>query len=75
MLLATCAVPSAACCTLRAMSCIAAPCSSTAAAMVDAMEETRSIVSPISLIALTDSRVAACMPEICALISSVALAV
>src|SRR5215218_11494474 len=31
----TCVVPSAACCTLREISCVAAPCSSIAAAIVD----------------------------------------
>jgi hypothetical protein len=39
MLEETCWVPWAACCTLREISCVAAPCSSTAAAMVEAISE------------------------------------
>ena len=74
MLELTCWVPCAACCTLREISCVAAPCSSTAEAIVDEISDIRPMVSPISLIALTDSCVAAWMPEICALISPVALA-
>ena len=49
------AVPWAACWTLRAISCVAAPCSSTAAAMVEAISDMPPMVSPISLIAPTDS--------------------
>src|SRR5262249_15762654 len=75
MLLATSVVPCAACWMLRVISCVAAPCSSTADAMVVAISETRLIVPPISLIALTDSCVAACISAICVLISLVALAV
>src|SRR5947209_9552616 len=72
---ATWVVPIAACWTLRAISWVAAPCSSIAAAMVAAISETRPMVPEISLIATTDSRVAACMPAICREISSVAFAV
>ena len=75
MLEDTCWVPCAACCTLRAISWVAAPCSSTAAAMADEISDRRSMVEEISLIAPTDSLVAAWMPEICWLISPVALAV
>lgn len=38
-LLETCCVPCAACCTLREISCVAAPCSSTAAAIVEDISE------------------------------------
>jgi hypothetical protein len=55
----------AACCTLREISCVAAPCSSTAAAMVEEISESCSMVPLISLIASTDSWVAAWMPVIC----------
>ena len=41
------------------------PCSSTAAAMVEEISDSRSMVPLISLIALTESRVAAWMPVIC----------
>src|SRR4051812_21489525 len=61
----TCWVPWAACCTLREISCVAAPCSSTAAAMVEEISDRRSMVPLISLIAVTDSWVAAWMPDIC----------
>jgi len=54
----TCWVPCAACCTLREISCVAAPCSSTVAATVEEISESRSIVPEISLIAPTDSWVA-----------------
>src|SRR5213083_888026 len=54
----TCWVPVAACCTLREISCVAAPCSSTAAAMVEEISDRRSMVPLICLIALTDSCVA-----------------
>src|SRR5258708_11523483 len=57
---ATCVEPIAACCTLRAISWVAAPCSSMAAAIAAAISETRPIVPLISLIASTDSWVAAC---------------
>src|ERR1700731_2071105 len=59
MLEETCWVPCAACCTLREISCVAAPCCSTAAAMVEAISDIRPMVSPISLMAPTDSCVAA----------------
>src|SRR3981189_17500 len=55
MLEETCWVPWAACCTLREISCVAAPCSSTAAAMVEDISDSRSMVPLISLIAPTDS--------------------
>ena len=56
---ATSAVPLAASLTLRAISVVAAPCSSTVAAMVVAISAIWVMVAPISLIALTESRVAA----------------
>src|SRR5438874_13724445 len=59
MLEETCWVPWAACCTLREISCVAAPCSSMAAAMVDDISDSFSMVALISLMALTDSCVAA----------------
>src|SRR5216684_5523738 len=65
MLEETCWVPCAACCTLREISCVAAPCSSTADAIVDEISESLSMVPEISLIAFTDSCVAAWMPVIC----------
>ena len=52
-------VPCAACWTLREISCVAAPCSSTADAMVDEISDIRPMVSLISSMALTESRVAA----------------
>src|SRR5450756_735701 len=55
---ATSAVPLAASPTLRAISAVAAPCSSTVAAMVDAISEMWVMVAPISLIATTESCVA-----------------
>src|SRR5450631_3489472 len=61
----TCWVPCAACCTLREISCVAAPCSSTAAAMVEEISDSFSMVPLISLMACTDSCVAAWMPLIC----------
>ena len=75
MLEETCWVPCAACCTLREISCVAAPCSSTAAAMVEAISDSLSMVPLISLIASTDSWVAPWMPVICWPISPVAFAV
>src|ERR1700734_4295073 len=54
----TCCVPWAACWTLREISCVAAPCSSTAAAIAEEISESFSIVPEISLIALTESCVA-----------------
>lgn len=67
--------PCAACCTLRAISWVAAPCSSTAAAIALAISDRRLIVALISLIAATESMVADCIPAICPEISSVAFAV
>src|SRR3984893_12714607 len=61
MLVATWVEPMAACCTLRAISWVAAPCSSIAAAIAAAISETRPIVPLISLMATTDSCVAACI--------------
>src|SRR5882762_6518733 len=61
----TCWVPCAACCTLREISWVAAPCSSTAAAIVEEISDSLSMVPLISLIAFTESWVAAWMPEIC----------
>src|ERR1700738_1944072 len=55
MLDETCWVPCAACWTLRAISRVAAPCSSTAAAMVEEISDSFSMVPLISLIAPTDS--------------------
>src|SRR5205823_9647263 len=75
ILVATCVEPSAACCTFREISWVAAPCCSTAAAIAAAISETLPIVPLISLIASTESWVAACIPAIWALISLVALAV
>jgi hypothetical protein len=65
MLAETCWVPWDACWTLREISCVAAPCSSTAAAIADEISDSRSIVPEISLMALTDSSVAPWMPETC----------
>src|SRR5882724_8104494 len=65
MLEETCWVPWAACWTLREISWVAAPCSSTAEAMVDEISHSFSMVPPISLIAFTESCVAVWMPVIC----------
>src|ERR1700681_2125118 len=67
MLAATSAVPRAAAPTLRAISPVAAPCSSTACEMVEEISEILPMVTQISLMAGTDSRVTACMSAICAL--------
>ncbi len=75
MLEETCWVPCAACCTLREISCVAAPCSSTAEAMVDEISDSFSMVPLISLMEFTDSCVAAWIPLICWPISPVAFAV
>ena len=75
MLEETCWVPCAACWTLREISCVAAPCSSTAAAMVEEISDSFSMVPLISLMASTNSWVAAWMPVICWPISPVAFAV
>jgi hypothetical protein len=48
MFLDTSLVPAEASCTLRAISCVAAPWCSTAAVIVDAISLIRRIVSPIS---------------------------
>ncbi len=66
-------MPCAACCTLRAISWVAAPCSSTAAAIAEEISDRRSMVEEISLMAPTESLVAAWMPEICWPISPVGL--
>src|SRR5215467_5415402 len=58
MLEETCWVPRAACCTLREISWVAAPCSSTADAMVEEISDSFSMVVLIAWIAPTDSCVA-----------------
>ena len=68
---APCEVPSAARCTLREISWVAAPCSSTADAIVADISEIRPMVELISLIAPTESSVADWMSAICWLISLV----
>src|SRR6185437_11287711 len=68
-------VPPAACCTLREISEVAAPCSSTAEAIVVATLLMVSMVEPMPSMAVTASPVACCMPETWLPISSVALAV
>ena len=68
-------VPVAACWTFDAISRVAAPCSSTAEAMVVAVSEMSEMTLPISWIAVTASRVSAWIAAIWAPISSVALAV
>ena len=60
---------------LRAISCVAAPCSVTAAAMVAVISPTSRMVRWMLAMASTERTVACCMPLICAEISSVALAV
>jgi hypothetical protein len=75
ILVATSAVLRAAAPTLRAISWVAVPCSSTAAKMLEEISEILPIVTQISLIAATDSWVAVCRPAICEPISSVAFAV
>src|SRR6476619_3326004 len=65
MLDETCWVPCAACCTLREISCVAAPCSSTAAAMVEEISDSFSIVAVSVKKTFTDSCVAAWKPDIC----------
>src|SRR6185437_11398448 len=71
---ATKVVPCEACCTLREISWVAAPCSSTADAIVDEISEIRRMVLVISRIARTELWVAVCIAEICCPISPVALA-
>ena len=68
-------MPLAASWTLRAISCVAAPCSSTAAAIVVAISFTELMVAAISWMAPTDSFVAFWIAVICWPISSVAFAV
>src|ERR1700680_1919553 len=75
ILASTCEVPSAARCTFREISWVAAPCSSTADAIVAEISDIRAMVAPISLIAVTESLGADWMSAICWLISSVAFAV
>jgi hypothetical protein len=58
MLEVTCCVPIAACWTLRAISWVAEPCSSTAAAMDAAISLISPMVEPMPWMALTASRVA-----------------
>src|SRR5580658_5508546 len=58
MLDETCWAACATCCTLRDISLVAEPCSSTADAIDDAISDIRSMVQPISLIAATESCVA-----------------
>src|SRR4029079_3066889 len=53
MLAETCWVPRAACCTLREISRVAAPCSSTAAAIADAVSDKRVMASPADIVAPT----------------------
>jgi hypothetical protein len=65
----------AACWVLRVISCVAAPCSSTADAIDVATELTSPIVPPMRLIASTASLVTFWMALICAEMSSVAFAV
>src|SRR4030081_1920872 len=65
MLDETCWVPWAACCTLREISWVAAPCSSTAAAIVDEISDNFSMVPLISLMAFSETWVAAWIPLIC----------
>ena len=67
-------VPCAACCTLRLISLVAAPCSSTAEAMVAVTAFTFSIDWPIAWIAVTAPWVAAWIASTCCAISSVARA-
>src|SRR5262249_6001239 len=61
--------------TLRAISWVAAPCSVTAAAIAPLMSPILRIVRSMAPSASIERAVACCMPEIWALISSVALAV
>lgn len=75
MLLATCVDISAACWIFRAISLVALPCASIAAAILEPICEILPILLPISVMALTDSSVAAWISAICCAISEVALAV
>src|SRR6266511_126676 len=65
MLAETICVPCAACCTLREISYVAAPCSSTAAAIAEEISESFPMVPEISWMAPTESWVAAWIPVIC----------
>jgi hypothetical protein len=49
MLEETCWVPCAACCTLREIPCVAAPCSSTAAAIVEEISDSLSMVPDVDM--------------------------
>ncbi len=75
MLPVTSPVPAAACATLRTISCVAAPCSSTAAAIEVATVEISSIRAVIWPIALAAWPVEAWIVAIWPVISSVAFAV
>jgi hypothetical protein len=68
-------VPCEACWTLEEISCVAAPCSPTAAAIAKDTSDSFSMAVEIPMIAETDDCVAAWIPEICSLISQVAFAV
>src|SRR3954467_8945998 len=72
MLALTSFVPWAAFWTLREISLVVTPCSSTAEAMIEHISDIRPIVPSIALMELTELLVAAWMPEICSLISPVA---
>ena len=65
MLEETCWVPCAACWTLREISCVAAPSSSTAAAMVEELSYSRATVPLISLMAPPVSFVAPGIAAVC----------
>ena len=71
----TSVVPAEACCTLRAISAVAASCSCTAEAMAVAMSFTCWMVMPMERMASTAAPVAPCMDATCWPISSVARAV
>jgi hypothetical protein len=75
ILAVTSAVPEAACCTLRAISSVAEPCCLTATAMPALTSLISPIVVPMPLMAPTERCVASYTAAICAVISSVALAV
>ena len=72
---ATCWVPDAACSALRAISLVAAPCSCTAAAMVEVASLSRPMMVAMWRMASTASPVADCTALTWTEISSVALAV
>jgi hypothetical protein len=60
-----CCVPLAACCRFQEISCVAAPCSSTAAAITVEISDSFSIAPEISWMAPTEACVAVWMPETC----------